>query len=177
MTQHAPLERSGKNWLHLRHDVRQFVQSYPTCEKIDARHKTIHASQFVLSTLKTIERISIDSIGSLPSDLGIKYIIAIIFLSQGTPSFRSRKLRQLPQRTPYGDIRADLRCLYSQSPTLAHSFSMTYVHILLRDGYQTSKEENGTVEKANKEVNRQIGNILFNLGPVKNWPRLLSTIP
>ena len=78
LTQHAPLETSGTVWPQLRHDVRQFVQSCPTCQKMDTRHKTIRASRFVLSTLKPMERISIDTIGPLPADMGLKYIIVII---------------------------------------------------------------------------------------------------
>ena len=35
------------------------------------------------------------------------------------------------------------------------------------------KEDNGIVERANKEVNRHIRNILFDKGHRKNWSRLL----
>ena len=45
---------------------------------MDASHKTIRASRFVLSTLKPMERIAIDTIGPLPNDMGFKYIIVII---------------------------------------------------------------------------------------------------
>ena len=40
-------------------------------------HKTICA-RFVLSTLKPIERIAIDTIGPLPNDMAFNYIIVII---------------------------------------------------------------------------------------------------
>ena len=36
-----------------------------------------------------------------------------------------------------------------------------------------SKEEHGIVERANKEVNRHIRNVLFDKGDFKNWSRLL----
>ena len=78
MTQHVPLETSGTEWPHLGHGVRQFVQNYPTCLKMDTRHKNTRASQFVLSTLKPVERISIDTIGPLPADMGLKCIIVVI---------------------------------------------------------------------------------------------------
>ena len=42
---------------------------------MDTRHKTIRVSWFVLSTLKPIERISTDTTGPLPSDMGLKYTI------------------------------------------------------------------------------------------------------
>jgi len=38
---------------------------------------------------------------------------------------------------------------------------------------QYSKEENGIVERSNKEVNRNIGNILSDKDCVKNWPQML----
>jgi hypothetical protein len=36
-----------------------------------------------------------------------------------------------------------------------------------------SKEENGVVERANKEVNRHIRNILFDKGKFQNWSKML----
>ena len=71
-------ETSGTDWPHLRHEVRQFVQSFPTSQKMDTRNKTIRASRFVLSTLKPMERISIDTKGLLSSDMRLKFIIVII---------------------------------------------------------------------------------------------------
>ncbi len=77
MIQHAPIETNETKWTNLRNDVRQYVQSCSTCQKMDARHKTIRASRFVLSTLKPMERIAIDTIGPLPNDMGFKYIVII----------------------------------------------------------------------------------------------------
>ena len=76
--QHAPNETNEMNWPNIRNDVRQYVQSCSACQKMDASHKTIRASRFVLSTLKPMERIAIDTIGPLPNDMGDKYIIVII---------------------------------------------------------------------------------------------------
>jgi len=45
---------------------------------MDTRHKTIRASRFVLSTLKPMEKISIDTIDPWPADMGLKFIIVII---------------------------------------------------------------------------------------------------
>jgi hypothetical protein len=78
MTQQAPLKMNGTNWPRLRHNVRQFAQSCPKCQKMDTRQKTILVSRIVLSILKSMERISIDTIGPLLSDMGLKYIFVII---------------------------------------------------------------------------------------------------
>ena len=78
MIQHAPDETNETNWPKIRQDVRHYIQSCSTRQKMDARHKTIRASRFVFSTLKPMKRIAIDTIGSLPNDMGFKYIIVII---------------------------------------------------------------------------------------------------
>jgi len=61
---------------------------------------------------------------------------------------------------------------------LVTDFGSQFVDDLLTDiKHHTTipfaKEENGTVERANKEVNRHIRNILFDQGHFRNWSRLL----
>ena len=45
---------------------------------MDATHKAIRASPFVVSSLKSMERIAIDSIGPIDETFGLRYIIVII---------------------------------------------------------------------------------------------------
>ena len=77
-------------------------------------------------------------------------------------------------------------CRFTAPLELVTDFGSQFVNDLLTHFHQEtgikhhttipySKEENGIVERANKEVNRHIRNILFDLGPVKNWSRLLCT--
>ena len=107
MMQHAPNET---NWPNLRNDVRQYVQSCSTCQKMDARHKTIRVSRFVLSTLKPMERIAIDTIGPLPNDMGFKYIIVIIdTFTRYVELFPKQDVSRL---MPFGVIRIDLPPLW-----------------------------------------------------------------
>ena len=47
-------------------------------EVVDATHKAIRASPFVLSSLKPMERIAIDNIGPIDEGFGLRYIIVII---------------------------------------------------------------------------------------------------
>ena len=85
------------------------------------------------------------------------------------------------RRPPHGDTLTDLRRLLSLSLTLAQFINdlLTHFHqetsIKHHTTIQYSKEENGIVERANKEVNRHKRNNLFVLGPVINWSRLLCT--
>ena len=137
MTLHAPLEMSGTAWPHLRHDVRQFAQSCPTCQKMNTRHKTIRASRFVLSTLKPMERISIDTIGPLPADIGMKYIIVII------DTF-TRYVELFPKQEVTAIAAADVlwrrTCRFTAPPESSPFFTVRQrltVTLSPRDGYRT----------------------------------------
>ena len=147
----------------------------------DARHKTIRASIFVLSTLKPIERIAIDTIGPLPNDMGFKYIIVII------DTF-TRYVELFPKQEVSAIAAADAlwrhTCRFTAPLEIVTDFGSQFMTQLLTHFYAEtgikhhttipySKEENGIVERANKEVNRHIRNILFDKGHFKNWSRLL----
>ena len=54
---------------------------------------------------------------------------------------------------------------------LAHFHDITGIKHHMTIPY--SKEENGIVERANKEVNRHIRNILFDKGKFQNWSKML----
>ena len=67
-------------------------------------------------------------------------------------------------------------CRFTEPLELVTDFGSQFVNDLLTHFHQEkgikhhttipySTEENGIVESANKEVNRHIGNILFDLGP------------
>ena len=115
MIQHAPNETNETNWPNLRNDVRQYVQRFSTCQKMDARHKTIRASRFVLSTLKPMERIAIDTIGSLPNDMGFKYINVIIdTFTRYVELFPKQEVSAIAaaDARAYGVIRVDLPPLW-----------------------------------------------------------------
>jgi len=157
MTQHAPLETSETVWPHLRHDVRQFVQICPTCQKMNTRHKTIRASRFVLSTLKPMERISIDTIGPLPADMGLKYIIVIIdtftryvelfpkqevaAIADADALWRHTCRFTAPLITDFGSqFVKDLLSHFHQETWIAHHTTIPY-----------SKEENGIVQRETKK--------------------------
>ena len=86
----------------------QYVQSCSTCQRIDARHKTIRASRFVLSTLKPMERISIETIVPfLTIWVSNISLLSSICLHDTWNSSLNRKLRQLSRLMPFGAIRVD----------------------------------------------------------------------
>ena len=66
LTQRHPVETSADSWPHLRHDVRAYIQSCVTYQKMSRRNQEIRAARFVVSTLRPMQRIAMDTIGPLP---------------------------------------------------------------------------------------------------------------
>ena len=77
-------------------------------------------------------------------------------------------------------------CRFTEPLEFITDFGSQFVNNLLAHFHQEmgithhttipySKEENGTVERANKEVNHYIRNIFFDVGNVKHWSRVLCT--
>ena len=182
MSQYAPDDTSDHNWPTLRQDVRQYIQCCPTCQKMDVRKQVIHASRFVLSALKPMERIAIDTIGPLDDDMGFKYIVVII------DTF-TRYIELFPKQDVTAMAAADAlfkhMCRFNTPREIVTDFGSQFVNHMLTHFFDMtgikhhstipySKEENGIVERANKEVNRHIRNMLFDFGHFKNWTRLLA---
>jgi hypothetical protein len=148
---------------------------------MNARNQVIRASRFVLSSLKPMERIAIDTIGPVPDDMGFKYIIVLI------DTF-TRYVELFPKQEVTALAAADAlfkhMCRFTTPLEIVTDFGSQFVNQMLthftemsgikhHTSIPYSKEENGIVERANKEVNRHIRNILFDKGHFKNWSRLL----
>jgi hypothetical protein len=129
-------------------------------------------------------RIAIDTIGPFPTDMGFSHIIVVI------DTF-SRYIELFPTNDVTADSAAsalwqhscrfrapneimtdkgsqfmnDTLINYAKLAGLTHLSSIPY-----------SKEENGIVERANKEVNRLIRNILFDNDVIDDWSSFLHMI-
>ena len=177
MIQHDPNETNETNWPRTRNDESIYTK-LNDLPKLDVRHKTIRESRFVLSTLKPIERIANDTIGSLPNDMGFKYIIVIII-----DTF-TRYVELFPKQE-VTEIAADdslwrHTCRFTAPLEIVTDLGSQFMnqlqtHFNAKSGMKHhttipySKEENGIVERANKEVNRHIRNVLFDKEHFKNW--------
>jgi hypothetical protein len=74
-TTRHPLETSADSWPDLRHDVRSYIQSCVTYQKMSRRYQIIRASRIVVSTLRPMQWIAMDTIGQLPELMTFKFII------------------------------------------------------------------------------------------------------
>jgi len=162
--------------------VRNFVSRCPICQKNSDRDDKINIKPFTSITLKPMQRLSIDTIGPLPVDSkGHKYIIVMI------DTF-TRYLLTYPARTleakECAEILSQHICRYgvpdeiltdngkqfvnSHLQTLLSVFKIEHITIT-----PYSHEENGIVERVNKEINRHLRNIIFNVKILIEWSTYL----
>ena len=148
------------------------------------RNQIIRASRFVISTLKPMQRIAMDTIGPFPEVTTFKFIIVLIdtftryvelFPSQtvSATSAVNALWRHICRFCTPIEIMTD-RGTQFMNQTLTHLTTISGIRHHLSIPY--SKEENGIVERANKEVNRHIRNILADTECIHEWPQMLCMI-
>jgi transposase InsO family protein len=128
-----------------------------------------------------MQRIAMDTIGPLPESMNCKFIIVLI------DTF-TRYVELFPSQTVSATSAADALwkhfCRFTTPLEImtdqgTQFMNQTLTHLATLSGMKHhvsipySKEENGIVERANKEVNRHIRNIVADKDCVHDWPKLL----
>ena len=116
-----------------------------------------------------MELITIDTIGPIDEDFGLKYIIVIIdTFTRYVELFTKYKVASMVA----ADVLWQHTCRFTAPlQIVAHIFEITGIKYHMTISY--SKEEIGFVERANKEVKRRICNILFDKNVITNWSKML----
>ena len=180
-----PDKTSPEVWPYLLHDVPTFIRACPLCQKFSRVIKPIQASRFVLNADRPMLKLDIDTIGPIEADAnGNQYIIVMI------DAF-SRYVDLYPAKDASA-ISAAV-ALYNHGCKLGWPSLITtdrgsqyvnelFTHLLMLTGTEhnrttpASKEENGLVERANKEVNRFIRNLAYEKEISKDWSTFLPTV-
>ena len=162
--------------------VKKFVRDCPICQKEDPRHFEAVTAPFTKITLRPMQRVNVDTIGPLPTSVdGYKYIVVVI------DTF-TRYLVTFPAKTLEADECAKLLARYTTTYGIPDEFLTDnggqFVNLHLRHLFELwgvqhiktipySHEENGIVERANKEVMRHLRNIMFNVKILEKWDEFL----
>jgi transposase InsO family protein len=183
------LQRRKHTWVKMGADISRFIKECPYCQKYDQRdnHEVI-AKPFVSSLAYTpMRRLCIDTIGELPETgpvNGYKFVLVVL------DTF-SRWVELYPLRSTgaieAADALLDHFCRYGEPEELqsdrgnqfvnsliAAITSRTGIHQALSLAY--SKQENGRVERANKEVYRHLNALLFHHRVRTDWHKLLPFV-
>ena len=179
------LSRKDKKWEHMRRDVTNFIRRCPLCQKVSQRKNEVYTSPFTTSGYSPFQRVAIDSIGPLPADDdGNRHILVII------DAF-SRFCHLVPIKDLEATTAADaiikfigLFGIPSEivsdngtqfiNKTVEHLLKSIYTEHTRINPY--SHEENGLVERANKEILRYLRAIVNERKIKRKWINALPFV-
>ena len=172
-------------WDDIRIHVQRFIKYCPACQKMNPLKPFIVSHPFTTAVGVPMDKVSMDTIGPMPSDnSGFKYILVIV------DNF-SRWVELYPTVTVDAEECADRLHEYVGrfgAPSVMHSDNGTqFVNNVLSAfrkaiGSQQARsqayshEENGLVERANKEVLRHLRVLVYHDNCISNWSRLLPVV-
>jgi IS30 family transposase len=179
------LSKKDQRWQHMRRDVMNFIRRCPLCQKISERKKEVYTSPFTTSGYAPFQRVAIDSIGPLPVDeTGNKHILVIIdsfsryaYLVPVPDLQASTAARALLQFTSlFGVASAIVSDNGSQfvNETIKSLFEALQIEHIRINAY--SHEENGLVERVNKEIMRYLRAIANERKIKRTWSQSLPFV-
>ena len=179
------LDAIHQDWTGRKEHVRYFIKMCPCCQKMSVLKGPIHAHPFTLSSYSPMSRLAIDYIEKLiPDEDGNTHILVIIDcftrfvelfpLKENTARASAKAL--LCHLGRYGSCQ---QLVSDQGPSFINDIIEELTLMLGIDHMPTmaySKEENGIVERANKEVLRHLRNIIFDKRIIKSWSIYLPLV-
>jgi hypothetical protein len=180
------LKNANKTWNGIRRDVETFIKRCPCCQKMSQLKPRIHIKPFTLAAYYPMRRICIDTIGpiNIQDDDREKYIIVIIdAFSRYVNLYATKDTSAMSAIRALTDWVSTFGCpseIVSDNGTqyvnelIGQFLDITDIEHNLIQAY--SKEENGLVERANKEVSRHITSIVFDTQLRKDWVQYLPFV-
>ena len=172
------LTQKKQHWRGMRKDVRDFIERCPCCQKLNRMKIRNNINPFTLASTNVMERIAIDTIGPIEEGQG-KYKFVIVIIDAFTrytklyPAETTKAEHALPAMLDWisqfgcpSEIVSDngtqfvnkLIEAFTQAAGIEHATIHAYSH-----------EENGIVERANKEVNRHLRAMTYDRKIRKDW--------
>jgi hypothetical protein len=179
------LERQGLDWESRAKDVRKFIKMCPCCQKMNVMKPKINSYPFTLSAYGPFETVSIDLIENLKTDeFGMSNIVVII------DNF-SRFIDLYPIKDTSAESVADALLQFTgryPTPVKVISDSGSNFISSLMEGVMTrlgidhqltkaySKQQNGLVERVNREVISHLKAIIFDRRVQALWSKYLPIV-
>jgi hypothetical protein len=180
------LDLAKKEWKGRRNDVEKFIKKCPACQKMSFIKQAIETQPFTLASYSPFDRICVDAIGPLPVDTSTenKYILTVtdafsrfvqLYPMQGATAEAA-----MPGLLSYiGLFGIPSEVVSDNGTQFANELVTDLLKVLHTKNVKIhaySKEENGIVERANKEVNRHLRAIVFDKKIKSNWSRYLPLV-
>lgn len=185
ITQHL-LKHKLKDWKNIKTHICLFIKHCPVCQKLNVIKPDIHANKFTLSTYQPMEKIYIDTINmDRPDDKGNQSIIVMVdSFTRWVDMFPS------PDYTARSAATALLQFIGRYGvPSVIHTDQGSqFVNEIMQQFTQLlgiehtiniaaySHEENGMVERANKEIMRHLRAFIHDKRTSVDWSNNLPMI-
>jgi hypothetical protein len=178
------LRHQGHNWPEIRTHVGAFIQHCPLCQKLDTRNREHFTQPFTLAGYKPGKFLSMDTLDIGPDENGYRAILVII--DNFTRWVELYPLRSLEAKEAVEIIityfnrhgRPDI--VRSDNSTQFVNEQMEFVNKWWNFEHVTitphSHEENGLVERANKEILRHLRGFAFEGRIQHKWSKALSSV-
>ena len=181
------LMASGHTWRYLRTHVNKFIKQCPCCQKMSVLKTPIHTKPFTLSKYDLGECVYIDYIEKLlPDENGNNHIIVIIdAFSRWIELYPCKD--NLAENTALALLKFYTHFSRSDSVVVVSDNGQTLVANIVEELTELigikhdttmaySSQENGMVERANKEVVRHLRNIIFDNKVLLKWSNYLPLV-
>jgi transposase InsO family protein len=170
----------GLHWMGMRSHIRQFIKQCPTCQKNSGARAQVYSEPFTLATLQPMQKVAIDTIGPIEEDEhGFKYILVVIDHFTRWTELMALKTTGAEETAEhlvnfFGRFGFPDEILTDNGTQFRNNLMKELVS-LIGSRHTTvtpySKEENGIVERQNKEVMRHLRNIIFDKNTHVKWGR------
>ena len=180
------LSAANQNWEGMRKDVKLFIDRCPCCQKMSAIKPLIHTMPFTLASYSPFDRICVDTIGPLPtdSDSGSEYILVIIdafsrFVKLYSIKDTSAKAALNSLLDWVGMFGIPSEMVSDNGTQFANELVEQFLSIIATTDakiHAYSSEENGIVERANKEVLRHLKTLVYNRKVKSKWATYLPLV-
>lgn len=179
------LKDKSRSWPMMRRDVKKFISECPTCQALRRLAPSIKALPYVTAAPAPMERISIDTMGPYTkSARGYEYILVVIdnfsrfvelypITTVGAQEAAERLLEYVSRYGQPLQILSDGGTQFLND-TVQELCKLLQVTTIVATPY--SKQENGIVERANKEVLRHLRAFLADSKILEAWPSYLPLI-
>jgi transposase InsO family protein len=179
------LDKLNFQWKYRREHVKRFIKECPHCQKQSYLKIPICTHPFTLAAYHPMERLAIDTIGPLPkSEEGYEHIMVVLDCFTRWVELYPLKDVTAP---PAAKALINHFATFSQPSQIIHDNGSQFKNELLTEmleltGVQQvpilaySSEENGMVERANREVMRHLRAIIFDKNIITDWESHLPQV-
>ena len=160
------LKAMGKSWPYMRSHVKKFIRECPCCQLNSQRHFQVKQHPYAVSTYHPMERLNVDFIGPFPDNGYVLVVIdtftrwlELFATADATAISAAEALLQHFGRFGLPSQLLSDRGSHFIAGVISELTALVGIDHPLTIAF--SKEENGIVERANKEANRHVRNLLF----------------